>query len=428
MSIVVAGLILKAAPISLLERLTITEEMLPKALQQLGDYEHVLEAVVLSTCNRVEVYAAVSKFHGGVQDLRSFFSEFCHVAPEDFADHLYTYYDEAAARHLFRVAAGIDSMVIGESEILGQVRRAFQVATREGTAKRVLGAAFRHALHAGKCARAETAIGRNPASISSAAVDLARRAFGGGNLEGRRVVILGAGEMARLSARALADAGAREVTIVNRTEERGLDLARDFEARALPVAQLRDAISRSDILICSTTSPQAIVDVALLEEALRDRRREAPLFIVDIAVPRDVDPAVAALEGVVLRDIDDLRGVIETSMGSRLGEVSKVEAIIARELERFLQWERSSKIGTTLAALLEKGEAVRAREVDRLLDRRPAISEGDREAIERTTRRIVAKLLHEPMNRAKELASSKQGDLYLAALRELFELDDAPEP
>ncbi len=428
MPIVVAGLNHKAAPISLLERLTVTEEMLPKALHQIGDYEHVLEAVVLSTCNRVEVYAAVSKFHGGAQDLRSFFSEFCHVAPEDFADHLYTYYDEAAVRHLFRVAAGIDSMVVGESEILGQVRRAFQLATREGTAKRVLGAAFRHALHAGKCARAETAIARNPASVSSAAVDLARRAFGDGTLEGRRVAILGAGEMARLSARALADAGARQVTIVNRSEERGHELARAFDARALPVSQLTDAIAGSDILICSTTSPHAIVDRPLLEEALSGRKADTPLFIVDIAVPRDVDPSVASLEGVVLRDIDDLRGVIEASVGSRLGEVSKVEAIIARELERFLQWERSSKIGSTLAALLEKGEAVRAAEVDRLLARRSTISPADREAIERITRRIVAKLLHEPMNRAKELASSKQGDLYLSALRELFELDDAPEP
>src|SRR5918912_1503395 len=220
MSILVVGLNHRTAPVGLLERLSISEEMLPKALHQLSTYDHVLEGVVLSTCNRVEVYAAVSRFHGGAQDLRNLLAEFCHVAPEDFADHLYTYHEDGAVAHLFRVVAGIDSMVVGESEILGQVRRAYQGAVDHGTVQRTLGRAFRQALHVGKRARTETAIARNAVSISSAAVDLARRAFSNRSLSNKRVIIVGAGKMGGLAMRALARAGARDVTIVNRTGER----------------------------------------------------------------------------------------------------------------------------------------------------------------------------------------------------------------
>ncbi len=349
------------------------------------------------------------------------------MPPEDFSDHLYTYHDDAAVRHLFRVAAGVDSMVLGESEILGQVRRAFQVAAEVGSARRLLGAAFRRALHVGKRARSETAISRNPASISSAAVDLAKRAFGDDSLVGKRVVVVGAGEMGNLAARALARAGARDLTIVNRSEERARDMASRFAATPQPLAELQASIARADIVICCTTAPQTIMDRVLLEEAMAGRR-DAPLFVVDIAVPRDVDPDAAEVPGVVLRDIDDLRGVVDASLGSRLGEVSRVEEIIGAELESFTRWERSTEVGPTVAALIERAEAIRRDEVDRLMARRGGGSEAEREAIDRATKRIVAKLLHEPLKKARELGGSKQGYTYLSALRELFELDDEPHP
>jgi glutamyl-tRNA reductase len=426
MSIVVVGLNHKTAPISLLERLSIGNEDLPKALHQLQNYDHILEGLVLSTCNRIEVYAVVSKFHGGAQDIRNFFAEFCHIAPEDFSDHLYTYHDDGAVRHLFRVAAGIDSMVVGESEILGQVRRAYQVAEEEGVIHRMLGAAFRQALRVGKRSRTETSVGRNPVSVSSAAVELAKRAFDDSTLTGKKVVIVGAGKMGRLAADALASSGAGNVTVVNRTEERAQALADRLNVDAMPYERLEEAISGADILICSTTSPQAVIDRPLVERALADRHH--PLFIVDIAVPRDVGEAVAEVPGVVLRDIDDLRGVVEAGIGSRVAEISKVEEILADELQRFLAWERAGEIAPTIAALVARADAVRRAEIDSLESRLGGLSKEQLEAIDHASRRIISKLLHVPISRAKEVASSKQGYLYLNALRELFELDDEPNP
>ena len=426
MSMVVVGLNHKTAPIGLLEQLAIAPDDMPKALHQLDTYDHILEGVVLSTCNRIEVYALVSKFHGGAQDIRNFFAEFCHIAPEEFTDHLYTYHDDGAIRHLFRVAAGIDSMVVGESEILGQVRRAYQLAEEEGVVHRVMGAAFRQAFRVGKRARTETAVGRNPVSISSAAVELAKGAFDDGTLTGKKVVIVGAGKMGGLAADALASSGAEQVTVVNRSQERAQALAERMNVEAMPFDRLEQAVAVADILICSTTAPQAVVERPLIEAAMRDRTR--PLFIVDIAVPRDVDPAVGEVPGVLLRDIDDLRGVVETGIGSRVGEVSKVEEILSEELQRFVAWERAGEIAPTISALVSKADAVRSAELEVLKRKLATLSPAEMEAVDHLTRRIISKLLHVPISRAKEVASSKQGYLYLNALRELFELEDEPSP
>jgi glutamyl-tRNA reductase len=422
MSVVVVGLNHNSAPVDLLERLAIPEDELPKALHQLLTYEHVLEGAVLSTCNRIEVYACVSKFHGGAQDLRNFLAEFRHVAPEDFSDRLYTYHDDAAIRHLFRVSAGIDSMVVGESEILGQVRRAFAAATEEGATQRVLGSAFRKALRAGKRARTETSIGRNPVSISSAAVELARKAFEGSTLAGKRVTIVGAGKMGRLAAQALAGAGASDVSVVNRSQERAQDLADAFGATPMPIERLPEQLALADIVITSTTAPETIIDKAMVEDAVAGRDADRTLFIVDIAVPRDVEAVVADIPGVVLRDIDDLRGVVEANIGSRLSEISQVEQILGDEVTNFIEWQRSSEIAPTIAELVAWAESIRAAEMERLAAMN--LSPEQLEVAERSSKRIVAKLLHPALEKAKELAASKQGHTYLTALRELFELDD----
>ena len=423
-SAIVVGLNHRTAPVSVLERVSISDESLPKALLQLSNYEHVLEGAILSTCNRTEIYAVAPKFHAGVQDLRSFLEEFCHIAPEDLSDHLYTFHEDGAVRHLFRVASGIDSMVLGESEILGQVRRAYQIAQTEGLVTRVLGAAFRHALRVGKRARTETAIGRNPTSISSAAVDLAKRAFDGGSLEGRSVVVVGAGKMGSLAAKALARSGATQITVVNRTGEKAETLAQELGVDAKPWEELHKAIEASDIVISSTTASGTVIDRETIERVVA--AKTSPLFIVDIAVPRDVEPSVAELPNVVLRDIDDLRGVVEANVGSRLGEVSKVEAIISQELDRFVEWERSTELGPTVAALLRVADELKRDELARLESRRKELSPDQRRDIEQSMARVLSKFLHVPINRAKELASSKQGYLYVTALRELFELDDEP--
>jgi len=420
LAVVVVGLNHKTAPIAVLERLAIGDERLPKALHQLGTYEHVLEGAVLSTCNRIEVYAAVTKFHGGAQDLRNFLAEFCHVAPEDFVDHLYTYHDDSAVRHLFRVASGIDSLVVGEGEILGQVRRSYQIASAEGMTGRLLGTAFRRALRVGKRARTETSIARNPVSVSSAAVELARRAFEG-SLEGRRIAIIGAGKMGRLAARALASAGASSVVLVNRGEERARAFSHEFEMESYSFDELETVMSNVDIVISSTSAAGTVIEAARVREAAARRRSDTPLFIVDIAVPRDVEVEVGTIPRVVLRDIEDLRSVVETNLGSRLGEVSKVEDIIGSELDRFLEWERSSESAPIAAALVAAAEEIRRAEVERL---RGDLSVEQREAVDQLTRRIVSKMLHAPLKNLREVAGSKQGYVHLTVLRDLFELDD----
>jgi glutamyl-tRNA reductase len=440
MPIVVVGLNHRTAPISLLERLAIPEDRIAKALHHLQTFEHVLEGVVLSTCNRIEVYAVVSRFHGGAQDLRNFVAEFGHVAPEEFTDYLYTYHDDAAVRHLFRVAAGIDSMIVGESEILGQTKRAFQRSSEEGAAGRLLGHVFRQALAVGKRARSDTGIGRNPVSVSSAAVELVRRAFSSGSLAGKRVLVVGAGKMGLLAVQSLGREGATDVTVLSRTEEHARDLAASSGVGSGALRDLEDAVAGADIVICSTASAGTILDRATVaravarrqegavarrqEGAVARRARGEALLIVDIAVPRDVDPSCADVDGVVLRDIYDLRGVVETSVGSRVAEVSKVEEIVAAEVARFVAWERAGEIAPAIAALVARAEEVRKSEVARVAPRLQDLSAAQRDAVDQVTKRIVSKLLHRPLDAAKELAGSKQGYLHLHVLRELFELED----
>jgi glutamyl-tRNA reductase len=424
MPVVVVGLNHKTSPIALLERTSISEEQLRKALHQLDTYEHVSEGAVLSTCNRTEVYAAVSKFHGGAQDLRNFLSDFCHVAPEELTDRLYTYHDDGAIRHLFRVAAGVDSLVIGESEILGQVRRAYEVALNEETIGRLLRMAFSRALRTGKRARSETAIGRNPASISSAAVDLARRAFEGKSLEGKRIAIVGAGKMGTLTARVLRRAGGSDVVIVNRTSAKAQSIAAEFRAVARPWSALGETIAAADIVISSTTAPGIVIDRALVSAALDRRTSRHPLLIIDIAVPRDVDASVGDLTGVILRDIEDLHTVVETTGRSRRAEVAAVESIIATEVDSYMHWERAAQAAPIATALLDKAEGIRRAELDRAGAALHGLTDEQREAVEQLTRRVVAKLLHSPLSKTTELAGSARTDLYLAAVRELFELDE----
>ena len=437
MSIVVVGLNHKTSPISLLERLAVPDERHAKALAELMNSEHVTEGAILSTCNRVEVYASVTKFHPGAQGLRNFLSEFCHIAPEDFSDHLYTYFDEGAVSHLFRVAAGVDSLVVGESEILGQVRKAVAIAEEEETVGRNLRRAFSQALTVGKRARSETEISRNPVSVSSAAVELARRAFAGRGagsagpqngrgdaLEGKSVVIVGAGKMGRLAVQALQAAGATETIVVNRGEERAQSLADAYGVKPRSLGELPEVIAGADIVICSTMAPGAVLDYKTVRAAVEDRTRPDALFIVDIAVPRDVDPSVAEIDGVVLRDIEDLRALVENNMGGRVSEIAKVESIVTAELDRFARWERAVEVAPAIARLVDRSEAVRVAELERFSSQLAGLSDEERVAIEQLTRRIVNKILHSPLSKSREIASATQGHVYLEALYELFELED----
>src|SRR5688572_22448478 len=284
--------------------MTIGDAALPKALHDLISRTDVSEAVVLSTCNRTEVYAVAERFHGAYQDIRDFLAEVAFLAPEDFSDHLYTHYDAPAVTHLFGVASGLDSAVLGESEILGQVKGAWDRARAEGTAGPALNLLFRHALEAGKRARTETSIARHTTSVSQAAVALAADRLGG--LAGRRVLVLGAGEMGEAMVHGLAKAGVAEVAIANRTWDRAVDLAGRVEGRAVRLPEVPQAIADVDVLLTSTGAAAPLLEADDLQRIVTARAGR-PLLIVDIAVPRDVDPAVGRLEGVTLLDMDDLR-------------------------------------------------------------------------------------------------------------------------
>jgi glutamyl-tRNA reductase len=419
-SFVVVGLNHRTVPLPMLERVTVPPTRLPKALKDLAGREHLVEVALLSTCNRTEVYAWCTKFHPSVGDVSEFLAESSGMPVSELADHLYSYYDEAAVAHLFGVAAGVDSMILGEGEILGQVREAIKAAEEEGTAGQSLSRVFRHAIEVGKRSRAETGIGRGAVSISSAAVALAAERLGG--LAGRRVLVLGAGEMGQGMARSLAGSGAAEVLVSGRRQERAAELAARVGGRATPLERLPEAITVADLVLTSTGAAEAVIDRHDLESAMT-RRLGRPLLIVDIAVPRDVDPGAADVPGVTLCDMDDLKAFAEHSMDRRRREVARVRRIIAGELERFRQEHSAREVAPVVAALRARAEEVRQGELERFRSRLEGLDPAAAEVVDALTRGIVAKLLHDPTVRVKDAAGSGRGQVYVDALSALFDLE-----
>lgn len=420
MSVVVIGLNHNTAPLDLLERMSVSDADLAKALADVCSRDHVNEAVVLSTCNRTEVYAAAEKFHGAYAGIRDFLAETAFLPPEAFSDHLYVHHDEAAAAHLFAVAAGIDSAVLGESEILGQVGAAWARAQEEGASGRLLNLVFRHALEVGKRVRTETAIGRKVTSVSQAAVAMADAALEGG-LAGRRILVLGAGDMGEGMAVALAGAGVGDVLVVNRTWDRGVALAGRVGGRALTLDDLPDAMADVDVLLTSTGATSMMVERSQLAPAV-ERRDGRPLLIVDIAVPRDVDPSVADLAGVTLLDMDDLRAFADVGVQERRREVRRVQTILDEELDRYLGVATAREAAPLIASLWERAGSIKDAEVGRLQSRLAALEPRERETVEALAAGIVAKLLHEPTVRLKEAAGTLRGDRLAESLRDLFDL------
>jgi glutamyl-tRNA reductase len=424
----VVGANFRSAPIELLERLAIDIERRPKALAGLLDLEHVHEAVVVSTCNRVEVYTAISRFHGAAGDVRRFLADLHGLGLEEFASHLYDYYEERAVQHLFAVAAGVDSMVVGEAQILGQVREAFQAAQAERTVGPVLSALFARAIKVGRRARSETGIGAGLASTVTVGLRVAEGQLGG--LAGRRALLVGAGGVARLAGRALREAGAGELVVANRTVATGAALARQLGGRAVPLERVTDELALADLAVAATAGTTPTVTAATVAAALARRAGPeaggpGPLVLLDLGVPRDVEPEVRGLPGVVLADLDALRAVLETDEGPRR-EVERVRALIAQETAAFMGGQREARLVPTIRALRARAEQVRQQELARASARLAGLDERQRAAVEAVTRGLVNKLLHDPMVRGKTLAARPDGDLYVAALRELYGLDPRP--
>jgi glutamyl-tRNA reductase len=418
-SVVVIGLNHKSASLDLLERMTVDGARLPKALHDLTGRSNLSEAVLLSTCNRTEVYAVAERFHGGFHDVRDFLAELAFLAPEDFSDHLYVHYDEVAVGHLFEVAAGLDSAVLGESEILGQVGAAWDSAREEGAAGATLNLLFRHALETGKRVRTHTGIARGITSISQAAVALAADRLGG--LLGTRVLVVGAGEMGEGMAVALADAGATEVLVANRTAEAAVALAGRVGGLALPLTALTGQLAEVDVLLTSTGAQALILehaDVARVMEARAGR----PLLVIDIAVPRDVDPSAADLDGVTLLDMDDIHRFTATSVAGRRREAERARVLVNEAVERYRGEATAREAAPLVASLRDRAEVIRQAEVDRVAGRLAGLDERERDAVEVATRAIVAKLLHEPTVRLKDATGTSRGDRLAESLRDLFDL------
>lgn len=418
MSLIVVGLNHRTAPVELLERMTVPEELLAKVLHDLGAREHLLEVVVLSTCNRIEVYARCTHFHPAVGDVSGFLADYSGADPDDFADLLYTYYDDAAVAHLFAVAAGLDSMIVGESEILGQVREAWQAAVREGTAPQLAGL-FRHAVESGKRVRTETGIGRHPVSIPSAAVSVAAEHLG--TFEGAKVLVIGAGQMATGLASTLRSRGVEHVWIANRTLARGEAAAARIGAEAIPLSEIADTLVDADVLLSSTASTQVLVERSTIEMVMACRAGR-PLLVVDVALPRDVDPGVHEINDVTLLDLDDLKDYARRSAERRRSEIGKVREILAAEIERYRSDRSGREVAPLVTSLRDLGEDVRVGELERFRAKLDRLDPDQRAVIEALTQGIVNKLLHEPTARLKDAAGTPRGEYYADALAALFDL------
>jgi glutamyl-tRNA reductase len=419
MSVVVIGVNHRTSPLRVLERVAVSAEAMPKALHALSSKDNIREAVVLSTCNRTEVYAVTEKFHAAYDDIAEFFCELGGLRSDELHQHLYSQHDDAAVRHLFEVACGLDSAVIGENEILGQVRDAWSLAQESGASRTTLNLLFRHALETGKRARSETGISRSTTSISFAAVEMARELLG--TLAYRKVLIIGAGTMGEGVAVALTMNSTTEVTVINRTESRGRDLAERLGAEMRPMSELRAALLDTDVVVTCIGAGSFVLDREMIEPIMSVRSGRT-LFIVDIAVPRDVDESVGAIDGVELRNLDDLRDWVRSGVESREGEAAKVSTIVSEEVERYALDSTARQAAPLIAAMHAAADEVRVAEMERHAKRLAELTPEQIEAVESLARGITAKLLHEPTVRLKENAGTPQGERLADALRDLFDL------
>lgn len=427
MSVLLFGVSHRSAPVSVLEQLSIDESDQVKIVDRVLQSPLVTEAMVLSTCNRVEVYAVVDAFHGGLAVVGQVLSEHSGMSMSDLTKYAYVRYSEAAVEHLFAVASGLDSAVIGEQQVLGQVRRAYGTAEANRTVGRVLHELAQRALSVGKRVHSETAIDAAGASVVSVALGMAERRLGG--LAGKTAVVVGAGAMGALSAAHLIRSGIEHVAVVNRSASRAQRLARKVResgvrAEALTLDRLPDALAGADVVVSCTGAVSPVVSLADVHHALAAARRDEaahPLVICDLGMPRDVDPAVAGLPGVWVVDVDRVQR--EPSAHAAASDVDAARHIVAAEVATYLAGQRMAEVTPTVTALRQRAADVVEAELLRLDNRLPGLQSAHREEVARTVRRVVDKLLHAPTVRIKQLASAPGGDSYAEALRELFELD-----
>jgi glutamyl-tRNA reductase len=417
MSVLVVGVSHRTAPVSVLEQIALDDEGVQKLIHQVIESEHVVEATALATCNRVEIYAEVDRFHGSVEDVSRLLCERADQTPQDVVPHLYVHYDDGAVSHLFNVASGLDSMVVGEGQILGQAREALRVGQESGTIGPALNVLFQQALRVGKRAHAETDIDRAAPSLVAVAVERAAEHLG--TITGKRVVVVGAGSMAALAVSTVRRLGAGDIAIANRTNSNASRLAQQYDGRAIPLGALDVELADADVIISCTGSAGVVLPLAQVAGART--HNDSPLAVIDLALPHDVDPAVAELPGVSL--IGLARLAEEINQDDSTGNVGAVRDIVTQEITAFLAARRSANVTPTVVALRTMATGVVEAEVERLLARLPGLDPQIRAEVELAVRRVAEKLLHQPTVRVKELANEDGAISYAAALAELFSLD-----
>ncbi len=420
MSIAVFGINHRSAPLDVIERVALNDERLVKALVGLTSRDSVRESVILSTCNRTEVYVVAEKFHGAFADVRELLQEVSGLTADELTPHLFSEHDDHAISHLFGVVSGLNSAVLGESEIVGQVKSAWETSRRVESARTTLNLLFRHALEVGKRARTETSISRGTASVSHAAVEMATEILG--SLAGKKVVVIGAGEMGTGIARALSADARAEVVVLNRSHDRARELADSVGATVRDFTELQDALAHADVLLTSTGSGDVIVSTAALEAARTEAGRR-PLLIVDIAVPRDVEHSAGTLPGVTLCDLHHLRDWAQKGLAARAQETDDVRKIIVAEVARFNESMVERQAAPLIAELHERAEQIRQAEVERYVARLGGLTKDQRDEVEALTKSIVAKLLHSPSLQLKNNAGTPQGERISDALRDLFDIE-----
>ena len=420
-NLILVGVNHKTTPVEIREKLAFTKGKIEESVDRLLNFPDIIEHTILSTCNRVEIYARANGQNSAIQSIKQFICDFHGLSAVQLEEHFYSYSNEAAIEHLFRVSSSLDSMILGEAQILGQVKDAYSLAKDLRSTGLVLNQLFEKAFSIAKKVREETGIAERSVSISSAAVELAQKIFD--DLENHTVMLVGTGEMAELAAKHLISYGVKTVYVTSRTYERAANLARTLNGSALDFEAFKNELYRADIVITSTSASSFIITKDMVEKAIHERKNK-PIFFIDIAVPRDIEPDVNDLENVYLYDIDDLHVVVSANMKEREKESENAMHLISQEVNKFNNWLGTLDAVPTIVEIRKRVENIGNQEMERTLKKIPHLSEEDKKIICQMKNSMINKILHKPTIKLKQKTQSEDGHVYLKAIRHLFHLDD----
>ena len=420
-NLILVGVNHKTTPVEIREKLAFTKGKIEESVNHLFNFPDIIEHTILSTCNRVEIYARANSQDSAIKSIKQFICDFHQLSLVELEDHFYSYSNKEAVEHLFRVSSSLDSMILGEAQILGQVKEAYSLARDLRSTGLVLNQLFEKAFSIAKKVREETGIAERSVSISSAAVELAQKIFD--DLENHTVMLVGTGEMAELAAKHLISYGDKTVYVTSRTYERAANLARTLNGSALDFEAFKNELHRADIVITSTSAPNFIIKKEIVEKAIHERKNK-PIFFIDIAVPRDIEPDVNDLENVYLYDIDDLQVVVSANIKEREKEAKNAMNFISQEVTKFNNWVGALDAVPTIVEIRKKAENIRKQEIEKTLKKISHLSEDDKQLLRQMSSSMINKILHKPTIKLKQKTQSEDGHVYLKAIRHLFHLDD----